>query len=86
MLDRPFLEFSRVLLFWDLLHLLPPKSNVNCTSPLEDYLSWELHFQFPKEFTFKSVTPLDRLLTIDARIPINIAKAPNLQSLDLLLG
>ena len=43
MLDRPFLEFSRVFLFRDLLHLLPPKSNVNCTSPLEDYLSWELH-------------------------------------------
>ena len=44
------------------------------------------YFQFPKEFAFKSVTPLDRLLTIDARIPINIAKAPNLQSLDRLLG
>ena len=44
MLDRPFLEFSRVFLFRDLLHLLPPKSNVNCTSPLEDYLSWELQF------------------------------------------
>ena len=43
MLDRPFLEFSRVFLFRDLLHLLPPKSNVNCTSPLEDYLSGELH-------------------------------------------
>ena len=39
MLNRPFLELSRVFLLRDLFHLLPPKSNVNCTSPLEDYLS-----------------------------------------------
>ena len=37
--STPFLELSRVFLPLDLLHLLPPKSNVNCTSPLEDYLS-----------------------------------------------
>ncbi|MCX7185383.1 MAG: PEP-CTERM sorting domain-containing protein, partial [Nitrosospira sp.] len=41
MLDRPFLELDRVFLLRDLLHRLPPKSNVNCTSPLEDYLSGE---------------------------------------------
>ena len=44
MLDRPFLELGRVLLLRDLLHLIPPKSNVNCTSPLEDYLSGEPHY------------------------------------------
>ncbi|MCX7185515.1 MAG: hypothetical protein NTW90_09875, partial [Nitrosospira sp.] len=43
MLDRPFLELDRVFLLRDLLHRLPPKSNVNCTSPLEDYLSGEAH-------------------------------------------
>jgi hypothetical protein len=41
MLNRPFLELTRVFLLRDLLHLLPPKINVNCTSPLEDYLSGE---------------------------------------------
>jgi hypothetical protein len=44
MLNRPFLELSRVFLLRDLFHLLPPKSNVNCTSPLEDYLSGEPQF------------------------------------------
>ena len=50
MLNRPFLELSRVFLLRDLFHLLPPKSNVNCTSPLEDYLSGEaqnLYEEYP---------------------------------------
>ena len=41
MLDRPFLELGRVFLLLDFLQPLPPKSKVNCTSPLEDYLSGE---------------------------------------------
>ena len=41
MLDRPFLELGRVFLLQDLLHLLPQKSNFNCTLPLEDYLLGE---------------------------------------------
>ena len=45
MLDRPFIELDCVSLPWVLLHLLPPKSNVNCTSPLEDYLSGEPQYQ-----------------------------------------
>jgi transposase-like protein len=49
MLNRPFLELGRVFLLRDLFHLLPPKSNVNCTSPLEDYLSGEPHFDYPPD-------------------------------------
>jgi hypothetical protein len=41
MINRPFLELGRIFLLRDLFRLLPPKSNVNCTSPLEDYLSGE---------------------------------------------
>ena len=41
MLGRPFLELGRVFLLRDLLLHLPPKNNVNCTSPLEDSLSGE---------------------------------------------
>ena len=40
MLDRPFLELGRVFLLRDLFPL-PPRSNFNRTSPLEDYLSGE---------------------------------------------
>jgi hypothetical protein len=44
MLDRPFLELGRVFLLRDLLHLLSPKSNVNCTEPLEEYLLGEPYY------------------------------------------
>ena len=44
MLGCPFLGLDRVFLLRDLLRLLPPKSNVNWTSPLEDYLSGEAQF------------------------------------------
>ena len=51
MLDRLFLELDRIFLLRDLLQRLPPKSNVNCTSPLEDYLSGEAHFRNVTEKT-----------------------------------
>src|SRR5665213_1043371 len=62
MLDRLFLELGRIFLLRDLLHLLPPKSNVNCTSPLEDYLSGEAQFGFGDVYTWTAIDADTKLI------------------------
>ncbi len=75
--DCPFLELGRVFLLRDLLHLLPPKCNGNCTSPLEDYLSGESHIVI---YFFKKLVEISLNLAFKKGVTNKIIKVRSIQT------